>query len=684
MRGLYAVALCAGLAMSSAALAADPLEAYLNQIRLNELLAKGLTGAGVEVGQVEVETPNTTHVALAGATINVMNPPAVDNHATGVASLIVGKRTVAGGDFQGVATGARLWSANAGVGGGAQLALLKTAMDWQLTAPRTSVVNHSWGRNWDRSTPAIRESFSRVIDDATTKGQLQVVAAGNEGRETGTGGNKTGNLSFPGYSYNALTVGATGGAGTWNRVADFSSVTQADNNGIPTARLKIDIVAPGVGIKQASGTANAANAFAAEDGTSFATPITTGVVALLHEHGAKKGFSTDPRLMRAIVMNSANKTVQNRAGVRWDQEFKANANGVAANRTSNESGAGMLDAMEAYNQYDAGRSRAYTKNANSFPGSGFAKTTGWDVDKPATGGIRLGNIYVIEESLRKGTYLTATLAWNREVDSTDADPANWTYKDLDQLDLSVREYLTSGGQSTVSNFGGNDPNLNGTSQHNVTKLARRNQYLINVNYRDTSPVNNSTYALAWKSYAMDTHNVQSFNGGFDGDRGAYRDNGWFQAQNTFSYGQAVRQAWMPGNESNWAFQMTSGLGITAGLAQEVVRPLTYFVVTFDIAFQNLSLASNVQVYLGNLLLGTVFSGIDNVQQFEFISSFSLDANQLAALTPGSFVDLSFKFSSNDVNAAYIDNVQYVPTGSTISVLLGAVALAARRRRAAAK
>ncbi len=682
MRGMCAVALCAGLAMSSTALAADPLEAYLNQIRLNELLAKGLTGAGVEVGQVEVETPNTTHVALAGATINVMNPPAVDNHATGVASLIVGQRTVAGGNFQGVATGARLWSANAGVGGSAQLALLKTAMDWQLTAPRTSVVNHSWGRNWDRSTPAIRESFSRVIDDATTKGQLQVVAAGNEGRQTGNGGNRTGNLSFPGYSYNALTVGATGGAGTWNRVADFSSVTQADNNGVPTARLKIDVVAPGVGIKQASGVANAANAFAAEDGTSFATPITTGVVALLHEHGAKKGFSTDPRLMRAIVMNSANKTVQNKAGVRWDQEFKANANGTAANRTSNESGAGMLDAMEAYNQYDPGRSRAYTKNGSSFSGSGLAKTTGWDVDTAFGGPI--GNLYVTQDTLRKGTYLTATLTWNREVDTTDADPANWTYKDLAQLDLEVRGYLSPGGQISVSNFGGNDANLNGTSQHNVTKLDDRNQRVIRVSYRDTSPVNNTAYALAWKSYAMDTHNVESFNGGFDGDRGAYRDNGWFQAQNTFTYGQAVRQAWMPGNESNWAFQMTSGLGITAGLAQEVVRPLSYFVVTFDIAFQNFGLASSVQVYLGNLLLGTVFSGIDNVQQFEFISSFSLDANQLAALTPGSFVDLSFKFSSNDVNAAYIDNVQYVPTGSTVSILLGAVALAARRRRMAAR
>jgi hypothetical protein len=678
------VALCAGLAVSALASAADPLEAYLNQIRLNELLAKGLTGAGVEVGQIEVETPNTTHVALAGATINVMSPPAVDNHATGVASLIVGQRTVAGGNFQGVATGARLWSANAGVGGGAQLALLKTAMDWQLTAPRTALVNHSWGRNWNGSTPAVRESFSRVIDDATTKGQLQVVAAGNEGLQAGNGGNKTGNLSSPGYSYNALTVGATGGAGTWNRVADFSSVTQADANGVPTARLKIDIVAPGVGIRQAYGTANAATTFAPNDGTSFATPITTGVVALLHEHGTKKGFSTDPRLMRAIVMNSANKSVQNRAGVRWDQEFKANANGVTANRTSNESGAGMLDAMEAYNQYDAGRSRAYTKNANPFPGSGFAKTTGWDVDKPGTLISNLGNIYVIEESLRKGTYLTATLTWNREVDSTDADPNNWTYKDLDQLDLTVREYLTPGGQVSVSNFGGNDANLNGTSQHNVLKLSKRNQYLINVSYRDTSPVNNSAYALAWRSYAMDKHNVAAFNGDFSGDRGAYRDNGWFIAQNAVTYGRAARPFWLPGSESNWAFEMVSGLGIPAGLAQEVVRPLTFFKLTFEIGFENLSLDSSVQVYLGNLLIGTVFSNVENRHRMYFISTFMLDANQLAALTPGSFVDLSFKFSSGDGNAVYIDNVEYVPTGSTISVLLGAVALAARRRRVVAR
>lgn len=677
MRGTCAMALGAGLAVSSVALAVDPLEAYLNQIRLNELLAKGLTGAGVDVGQVEVATPNTAHATLTGSTVTVMDPPAVSDHATGVASLIVGQRTMAGGNFQGVATGARLWAANSGVGGGAQVGLLKTAMDWQLSAPRAAVVNHSWGRNWDRSTALIRETFSRIIDDATNKGQLQVVAAGNEGSEAGTGGNSTGNLSYPGYSYNALTVGATGAAGTWDRVANFSSVTQANANKVPTARLKIDVVAPGVGIKQAVG---GANAFASEDGTSFAAPITTGVAALLHEHGAKKNFSRDPRLLRAVIMNSANKTVRNTSGVRWDQEFKANAQGVAANRTSNESGAGMLDAMEAYTQYDAGRSRAYTKNGSDFAGAGLAKATGWDVDTAAAGAV--GNVYVTQNALRKGTYLTATLIWNRDVDSSDPDPLKWTYGDLAQLDLEVRGYLSLGGQVSVSNFGGNDANLNGTSQHNVTKLDDRNRRVIRVSYRDTSPVNNTAYALAWRSYEMDTHNVRVFNGGFDGDRGAYRDNGWFKPQNAITFGEAVRQAWMPGDDTNWAMRMISGLGLPGAISQEVVRPFSYFALNFDIAFENPNLLSTVQVFLGNILLGTVTADGTNTQSFKAVPQMLIGMTEIATLTPGQFVDLTFRFTSLDANNVYVDNIFFIPNGSTLAVLISFGVLSARRRRSA--
>jgi len=664
--------------------AADPLEAYLQSIRLDEVLAKGLTGSGINIGQIELDRPNTSHVSLDGLPIVVWDgsPAGPRAHDTGVASLMIGKRTAVGGNFQGVATGAALYSSGLRGGNPDRIKRYKEAIDWQLEAPRTSVVNNSWGRDWNVGTEAGREATRRLFDWAVQQGQLHVAAAGNEGTQAGTGGNNTGNLTNPGYAYNTLTVGAAGPGGTWNRIAGFSSVTQADANGVPTARLKVDIVAPGVDIKQASFPGN--NAFAAPSGTSFATPITTGVVALLQEHGGSKGYSTDPRLMRAVIMNSANKTVENRAGVRWDQEFKAAANGTAANRTSNQTGAGKLDAMEAYTQYDAGRNGP-TSKGSTFIGDTI-KATGWDVNTVNGVGIDKSNDYETTYALRKGTYITSTLVWNRDVNSTDADPNNWAYEALAGMNLGIAKAGSFGTIVSLSNFGeksggGEDDGLKGTSQHNVYKTADRSQYWIRAFLRSTSPIANVTYALAWRSYEMDGHNVQSFNGGFDGDRGAYRDNGWFQAANAVSYGQAVREAWMPGNDSNWAMRMVSGAGLPGGIAQEVVRPFSFFVVTFDIAFGAANFLSRVDVFLGNLLLGSVSADGSNTQAFQFIGNFALDSNQLAGLAPGSFVDLSFKFFSLDVNTAFIDNVEYIPSAPTLALLGLAGVMAGRRRRA---
>lgn len=677
---------CAGIALSIGAshvLAVDPLEPYLNTIRLNELLAKGLDGSGINIGQIEFGSGNLAHVALAGADITNRAGATTRDHATGTASLMVGQRTAAGGNFQGVAMKASLWSSGLSTSSAATIPLIvKEVVDWQLTDPRTSVVNNSWGLDWNKGTEASRTSVRQIYDRAVTLGQLHVCAAGNEGQQTGTGANKTGNLTNPGYAYNTLTVGATGPLGTWNRVADFSSVTQADANGVPTARLKVDVVAPGVSINQAWGPAN--NSFSQHSGTSFATPITTGVVALLQQHGNAKGWSTDPRLMRAVLMNSANKSVENRAGVRWDQEFKANASGVAATRTSNESGAGQLDAMESYTQYNAGQGSATLKQGNATHQS-LVKETGWDVDTVNGKGTANANDYLTKDQLRKGTYLTSTLVWNRDVDSSDADVTKWKYLDLAGMNLAIARSGSVATKVSLSNCGektggGEDDALKGTTQHNVYKTEARDQYWISAYLRSTSPIANTTYALAWRGYSMTTNRVEAFNGGFDGDRGAYRDNGWFQANNVVTYGQCVHEAWMGGGNDNWAMRMTSALGISAGVAQEVVRPLTFFVVTFDIAFQAADFISRVDVFLGNLLMGSVFADGSNTQSFQFISDFGLDAAQLATLTPGAFVDLSFKFVSNNPNAAFIDNVAYVPSGSVLALLGVACVVSGSRRR----
>jgi len=681
-----AVILCAGMVLSVGSItasAADPLEAYFNKIRLNELLAEGLDGSGIDIGQIEGGSGNLNHVALSGATITNRPGGQTRDHATGTASLMVGQRTAAGGNFQGVATKASLWSSALTASAGATTILrAKDSVEWQLTAPRTSVVNNSWGFDWNVGTEAERNQIRAIFDRAVTLGQQHVCAAGNEGGQAGTGGNTTGNLTNPGYAFNTLTVGATGPLGGWSRIANFSSVTQADANGVPTARLKIDIVAPGVSINQAWGPNN--NSFSQHSGTSFATPITTGVVALLQQHANAKGFLTDPRLMRAVIMNSANKSVENRAGVRWDKEFKANANGVAATRTSNETGAGQLDAMEAFTQYNAGRGKA-TLVRTTITGNPRVKATGWDVATVTGKDTFNSNDYLTAPELRKGTYLTSTLTWNRDVDSSDPDVAKWKYKDLAGMNLAIARSGNINNIVSLSNFGekaggGEDDALKGTTQHNVTKLADRDRYWIRAYLRTTSPIATITYGLAWRGFEMDDHTVAAFNGGFDGDRGAYRDNGWFKETNAVTFGETVREAWMPGNSSNWAMRMVSGIGITAGISQEVVRPFSFFAVTFDIAFNALSLSSRVDVFLGNLFMGSVFSEAANIQSFQFISNFGLDAAQLAALGPGNYVDLSFKYVSLDANAVLIDNVAYVPSGSPLALLGIACVFSVRRRR----
>ncbi|MBX3387897.1 MAG: S8 family serine peptidase [Phycisphaeraceae bacterium] len=676
-----ALILCAGFAASmigNSAIAADPLEAYLDRIRLNQLLATAnLTGAGMNIGQIEDGAPLDTHVSLVGKVNTQPGIPAAAaaaiDHSTGVAALLVGQRKVAGGNFQGVAPGATLWSSPLGPAGGSTdeatlLNAMKSAVDWQLTAPRTSVVNMSWGVFWNEPA-ALRNGVNRITDWAGTQGQLYVAAAGNQGQQAGDGGNMTGNLANPGNSYNALTVGNLDGP-DWKQIRPASSVSEVGK------RLSVDICAPGTNINSAGNASN--DTYKNWTGTSFATPITAGVVALLQQHGGNKGFSTDTRVMRAVIMNSADKTVQNRAGDRWDKQFAAGAKFM-----SNETGTGGLDAMEAYNQYNAGQGHATLKKGTSTH-EPLVKATGWDVDTVDGKGAANGNDYITAAELRKGTYLTSTLVWNRDVVATDADVTKWTYADLAGMNLSIGKG-TVGNVVSLSNYGeksggGEDDASKGTTQHNVYKTDARSQYTISAYLRTTSPIANIKYGLAWRGYEMVTNRVEEFNGGFDGDRGAYRDNGWFQAVNTVTFGQCVREGWMGGGDDNWAMRMVSGLGINAGVAQEVVRPFSYFVITFDIAFEAADFLSRVDVFLGNLMMGSVFADGTNTKSFQFISDFSLDATQLAALTPGAFVDLSFKFVSVNANAAYIDNIAYVPSSSALALMGFACVISGGRRR----
>lgn len=643
-------------------------DAYLIKTRINELQALGLNGTDVRIGMMESGIPRDDHVTLVGKVefARPGGPRGVTDHGTHVASILVGKTN---GTFKGVAQGSLLqasWVASSGVAA-TQVQNFKDSADWLLRAPRPQIVNVSWGRDWPEAA-AMREGITRVADWMSNQnGILYVTAVGNEGREVGTAGGGYGTITNPGYSYNSLTVGYT--ASGFNQVARGSSRSAAG------ARIKPDVVAPGFEINGAvarSTTAMETRTAGGNgwSGSSFATPQVSGTAAMLHQWGNNNALSRDPKLMRAVIMNSANKSVQDLAGTRWDENVNL---GKGATSISNETGTGQLDAMEAFQQYASGRQEPTLGNNST---NRRVNIVGWDTGTALATGVFASNDYLTKVNLRKGTYLTSTLTWERRVDSADANVNNWTYRALNDMDLGVAR------MGQINTLLSSSTNRDGTSEHNVYKVDLTGRYYIRA-WNNTNPDGGSTdYALAWKGYEA-AKGIESFNGGFDGNQGYYRDNGWYATGATS--GKVVNEAWM--GADNPGMCMTNG----ATVAQELIRPFDMFTVSVSVGFDTLDTEGRLRIFLGDidLTVGTswsagIFADASNVRQYATYT-ITLDGDLAARLAllyaAGDTTELRFDYVSTTAGSkVYIDNVSYVPTPGSLALVGLAGLFVARRRR----
>ncbi len=666
-------------ALCLAARADEEFNSEFTRARIDALYLKtGLIGTGVRIGQIEPDLPLHDHVTLVNQGVQYRSGYSKESaHETGVASLLVGARLHPGLPFRGVAPGAKLYAAWMGPDSlkppndQAFLDAFKGAMDWQIKDPKAQVINISWGTYSDTKA-SVRDATDRIADWGVMKsGSLIVCGAGNDGKIKGDGGDFTGNIISPARGYNVLTVG---GLGALDQVFETSSVGQKGK------RIKPDLVAPGAAIEAATIVGNSKEGVVPWTGTSFAAPLVSGTAALLMEYGAKpKAFDpavrNDSRLMRAVLMNSTKKTVTDRTGKRWDELFADGANGEA--NMSTELGTGGLDAMQAYLQYKAGQ---------KGPTFGVDETKqnvgemGWDVRMLSGKGLEKSNDYKTE-FLRKGTVLASTVCWNVDVITTDGDgkevgTALWAYDKVPQIFLTI---TAEGARDTVLST---SDAKDASSQHNVYRIGERNKYYIRVYNGADSPKDAMKYGLAWRSFEMELKKVESFNGRFDGDRGAYRDNGWYAAANTVVPHRMLNEAWMPDGAENWAALLGDGTGRASGIAQELVRPLTYFTVQFDLAVSSMDATSGLHIMLGDVdllqdfggrILAMSLGGVDSFVHF----SFTLDGSRLWSLS-GDFTEISFLAEGGNAGF-YLDNVEYVPAPGAVLVLAFGT-LAARRRR----
>ena len=158
---------------------------------------------------------------------------------------------------------------------------------------RLDVVNMSLGSN--NGSPY--DASSIAVNNATKLGVVFCIAAGNSGGRTPVEGKEdnyfydgSGTIGSPGTADLAITVGASDNS---DHLAIFSS--RGPNRG--TFSIKPDVLAPGVNIT----STYLSSGFATLNGTSMATPMVTGVAALV------KSVHPDwtPAQIKSAVVNTA-------------------------------------------------------------------------------------------------------------------------------------------------------------------------------------------------------------------------------------------------------------------------------------------------------------------------------------------------------------------------------------------
>ena len=287
----------------------------LSNINVVEVHSAGITGTGVIVGMLDDGfNQHTVHPALKNIKViaeydfvqrdsNTSRSPgeyiSQGNHGAGTLSVIGG---YANGNLIGAAYGASFLLGKTEIDSveiRLEEDLYVEGLEWaeRLGADvvSTSLGYNDWYvySNFDGKT-AITTKAARI---AARKGVLLVVAMGNEGNYQGGKSGTTGTMIAPADADSIVSVGAVSSG---RRLASFSSTG-------PTAdgRVKPEVVAQGVAVYSMYGETG----YNFGNGTSFATPLTAGVAALvLSAHPTLTPMQVRDKLMqtaRALYDSSA-------------------------------------------------------------------------------------------------------------------------------------------------------------------------------------------------------------------------------------------------------------------------------------------------------------------------------------------------------------------------------------------
>ena len=263
-----------------------PLYDAVKFIHADNVWDIGITGSGIKVAVIDTGV-NKNHEMLKGKVVkeHQIAPGDINDgcgHGTWVASAICGRMIEHEGKLlSGVAPDSRIINIkcldDAGVG---MLSWVLEAMELAIDF-NANIASMSLGGYFpDPKGPAFD-----IIAEGNKRGTFFVIAAGNDGPLTST-------ISYPATCPNAIAVGAVSVAVDPKKVAWFSS------RGPVNGYIKPDVVAPG-GYGDIKGEYQKIekilgawrDGYAAARGTSMATPLVSGSLALFLQVAGSVSFS---------------------------------------------------------------------------------------------------------------------------------------------------------------------------------------------------------------------------------------------------------------------------------------------------------------------------------------------------------------------------------------------------------
>jgi hypothetical protein len=381
-------------------------------------------------------------------------------HATGLASLYVGHAS----GFTGLVPKAGIINAR-----------VITASDYTNDLMAGNGLFYSL----DRGAKVINMSFGNKLGDGpmTNKFNLMVdYAAENYGASmVSAAGNDddTAVVQVPAGAYNGYSIGSLQ-AGRYNTVSSFSNFALRSDG-----RTKPDLVAPGENVQRAAANWERAGAYLGGSGTSFSTPLIGGVLAQMVGYGQDHNLPTDPRVLKAIVMTSADKVYDNNGHPWAPRHSLTDRKGRTTfdEPLDAEQGAGRIDAMGAY--------KIYAKKRDSS-----TPVVNW-----AFASMRRLHSYVIDlGNLSAGQRIDSTLVWNHHVGRTDdgdgaVDASDKFYEIAPIADFALT--LAVNGRNIVAS----DSNVDNLEQLSY-RLTRSGHYTLEVFRYGDGGTKRETFAVA--------------------------------------------------------------------------------------------------------------------------------------------------------------------------------------------